>query len=55
MLRDKENAKSLGTIEINVIQAYNEEYEWVLLTNLACGTEEQIKEIVKIYRSRLAH
>ena len=47
-----ENAKELGVIDVHVIQAYNEEHEWVLLTNLACDTEEQIKEIVKIYRSR---
>ncbi len=47
-----ENAKKLGAIDIGVIQAYNEEHEWVLLTNLACDTEEQIQEIVKIYRSR---
>lgn len=47
-----ENAKKLGAINIHVIQAYNEDHEWVLLTNLVCDTEEQVKEIVKIYRSR---
>lgn len=39
-------------IDVHVIQACNGEHEWVLLTNLPSDTEEQIKEIVSIYKAR---
>jgi IS4 transposase len=39
-------------ISINVVHAFNDEYSWILLTNLPIDTLEQIKEIIEIYRSR---
>ena len=39
-------------ITVNVVKAYNNEYEWVLLTSLKTETLEQLKEVVNIYRSR---
>ena len=40
------------SIKINVVIAYNEEHEWVLLTHLPINTIDEIKEIVSICRSR---
>ncbi len=39
-------------ITINVVKAFNEGHEWILLTSLPIDTVGQIKEIVEIYRSR---
>jgi hypothetical protein len=39
-------------VKINIVQTYNEDQEWVLLTNLPIDTLEQIKEIVEIYKNR---
>lgn len=39
-------------ITLNVVKAYNNEHEWLLLTQLPIETLEQIKEIVSIYKSR---
>ena len=36
----------------NVVQAYDDEHEWILLTKLPIDTLDQIKEIVIIYKSR---
>jgi len=49
----KETAKHNYTpIRLNVVMAYNEDYQWILLTNLPIETITQIKEVVKIYKSR---
>jgi hypothetical protein len=39
-------------IQLHVVQAYNDEHEWVLLTNLPISTDEQLQEVVTIYKSR---
>jgi hypothetical protein len=39
-------------ITLHVVQAYNDEHEWILLTQLPIDTLEQIKKIVVIYKSR---
>lgn len=39
-------------IQLNVVMAYNEEYEWLLFTSLPIETLAQIQEIVTIYRAR---
>ena len=39
-------------ITLNVIQAYNEEHEWILLTTLPIETLEQLKKVVSMYRCR---
>jgi hypothetical protein len=44
--------KGYTSINLNVVMAYNEEHEWIVLTNLPIETIEQIKEIVTIYKSR---
>lgn len=43
---------SYKSIKINVVIAYNEEHEWILLTNLSINNTDKVKEIVNIYRSR---
>lgn len=44
--------RNFSPITLNAIHAYNNEYEWILLTNLPITTLEQLKEITEIYRSR---
>jgi Transposase Tn5 dimerisation domain len=39
-------------ITLNVVQAYNDEHEWILLTQLRIDTLDQIKKIVIIYKAR---
>lgn len=39
-------------IQVHMLQAYNGEHEWILLTNLPITTDEQLHEIVLIYKSR---
>lgn len=50
--KDRAEKKDAQPIKINVVMAYNDEHEWVLLTQLPIDTVEQIEEIVMIYRSR---
>ncbi len=38
--------------QINVVMAYGDDREWVLLTSLPINTFEQIKEVVEIYQAR---
>ena len=40
------------SIKLNVVQAYSDEHEWIILTSLPIDTLEQLKEIIFIYRSR---
>ena len=44
--------KSYKSITLNVVSAYNDEYEWVLLTSLPVETLEQLTEVLKIYKAR---
>ncbi len=46
------NENGYTPIILNVVQAYNEEHEWILLTKLPISTLEQIKKIVVIYKAR---
>lgn len=39
-------------ITVNVVMAYNDEHEWVLLTSLPIRTVDDIKEVVILYRCR---
>ena len=39
-------------IKMNVMMAYNEEYCWILLTNLPIETQQQKRQVVTIYKSR---
>jgi IS4 transposase len=52
MPADYKEEKGYISIKLNVVIAYNDEHEWVLLTSLPIETLEQIKEIVTIYKSR---
>jgi IS4 transposase len=45
-------ASNYQAIKVNVVRAYNEEHEWVLLTSLPIDTIEQIQTIVTIYKQR---
>lgn len=44
--------KGYTSITLNVVMAYNEEHEWILLTKLPIDSMGQIKEILTIYKSR---
>ena len=52
MPKDSINDNGYKSITLNVVQAYDEEHEWILLTQLSIDTLEQIKKIVIIYKSR---
>ena len=52
MTKDAINENRYTSITLNVVQAYNEEHEWILLTKLPIDTLDQIKNIVIIYKSR---
>ncbi len=39
-------------IKINVLMAYNQEYCWILLTNLPTETQQQKTQVISIYKSR---
>lgn len=41
-----------GAIKLNVVRAYNEEHEWILLTSLPIDTLEQLQEVISIYQAR---
>jgi hypothetical protein len=49
---EQRTANNYKTIRLNVVVAYNEDHEWVLLTNLPIQTTDELKEIVEIYKSR---
>ena len=52
MPADYREEKGYSSITLNVIKAYNDEHEWILLTQLPIETAEQIKDILAIYKSR---
>lgn len=52
MAKDSIHENGYTSITLHVVQAYNEEHEWILLTKLPIDTLEQIKKIVIIYKSR---
>lgn len=52
MPKEFKEANGYTAITLNVVMAYNQEHEWILLTNLPVETIEQIKEVVSIYKSR---
>jgi len=52
MPADYKEEKGYTSIKLNVVIAYNDEHEWVLLTSLPIETLGQIKDIVTIYKSR---
>lgn len=50
--KEQIQANQYGAIELNVVCAYDGEYEWILLTSLPVNTLEQLQEVVCIYQSR---
>lgn len=52
MPKDSITENGYTSITLNVVQAYNEEHEWILLTNLPIDTLDQIKKTVVIYKAR---
>lgn len=52
MPADYKTEKGYTSITLNVVIAYNDEHEWVLLTSLPIETLEQTKDVVTIYKSR---
>lgn len=44
--------KGYTPLTLNVVKAYNDDHEWILLTSLPIETIDQIKETVIIYKSR---
>lgn len=51
-VEEQKGKENFQPISLKVVQAYNEEHEWVLLTNLPIDTAEQVQDIVNIYRQR---
>ncbi len=52
MTQEQRKNNGYKAITLNVVVAYNEEHEWILLTNLPIDNIDQIKQIVLIYRAR---
>lgn len=52
MPEDAINDHGYSSITLHVVQAYNDDHEWILLTKLPIDTLDQIKNIVMIYKSR---
>jgi Transposase Tn5 dimerisation domain len=52
MPADYKEEKGYSSITLNVIKAYNDEHEWILLASLPIETVDQIKEVLTIYKSR---
>lgn len=50
--KDQVHANQYSAIKLHVVQAYNGEYEWTLLTSLPIDTLEQLQEIISIYQAR---
>lgn len=46
------STSSYQPIILNVVMAYNDEYCWILLTNMPVGTVENCQEVTTIYKSR---
>lgn len=44
--------KDYQPIQVNVVMAYNEEYCWILVSNLPANNEEDCQKIVIIYKER---
>lgn len=50
--KEEKNINAYKAIPLNVVMAYDQDHEWVLLTNLPIDTQEQMNEVIFIYRSR---
>ena len=46
------NRAEYGKIKLNAVVAYNDEHQWVLITTLPIETEENLKEIITLYKAR---
>lgn len=46
------NSKDYHAIKVNVVKAYNDEHEWIVLTSLPISSPEEIKKVVRLYRCR---
>jgi len=44
--------KKYKSINLNLVVAYNDDHQWILITSLPIDTIEQVQEIVTIYKSR---
>lgn len=52
LTEEQRQAKGYEAISLNVVMAYNQEHEWILLTSLPIKIKDQIEEVIQIYRSR---
>lgn len=50
--KEQIHTNQYSAIELNVVCAYDDEHEWILLTSLPIDTLEQLQEVVSIYQSR---
>ncbi len=50
--RTKNRQGELTPLKINVVQVYNDEHEWVLLTSLPIDSPKDIEEAISIYKKR---
>lgn len=50
--KEEKDIHAYKAAKVNVVMAYNDDYEWILLTNLAIDTPEEIEKVVRIYKLR---
>jgi hypothetical protein len=50
--KEEKDIQAYKAANVNVVMAYNDEHQWVLLTNLPVDSQEEIKKVIKIYKMR---
>lgn len=50
--KEKKGKEGFSAISVNVVQAYNGEQEWILITNLPIDHFKKVEDILNIYRCR---
>jgi len=50
--KEEKNINAYKAVSLNIVMAYDQDREWILLTNLPIDTQEQINEVIFIYKSR---
>ncbi|HEX4044641.1 MAG TPA: IS4 family transposase [Gammaproteobacteria bacterium] len=50
--KEEKDIHAYKPAKVNVVMAYNDDHEWILLTNLPVDTQEEIEKVLSIYKLR---
>ena len=50
--KEEKNIHAYEAAQLNVVMAYNDTHEWILLTNLPVDSQEEVEEVISIYKVR---